>query len=101
MANMGAMRNQMQQLRTLLTPKAAAAAVRASAAAASAYRGGHGHAAAVDGCDSMRSSSAGWQGGLADFGFNVAQLDGVMALDEIEQLVAQVSGFLAGAVGSV
>jgi hypothetical protein len=38
-----------------------------------------------------------WANDAADGGFNIAQLQSVMALDEIEEIVAQASGKVVGA----
>jgi hypothetical protein len=69
-------------LRTLLSPKAAQAKQAAAAAAAAL-------AAAADGQDEAGSSQTRhWA--FEECGFNLSQLQGVVALDEIEEIVAQV-----------
>jgi hypothetical protein len=66
-------------LRTLLTPKAARAAEQQA------------HEQALHSQDSDRmKQQLELQAGLEGCGFNPAQLQGVMALDDIEEIVAQV-----------
>lgn len=84
---------QAQTLRTLLSPKAAAAAAKAMGATvfSQQYKGSQGGTEKVKGPHLTHTPRQ--HAMFDDCGFSVAQLEGVMALDEIEQLVAQVRGF--------
>ena len=75
-------------LRHLLTPRAATALAKAAAAAFNPQHN-KGWTGAAEQGQAASGSEAG-HGGLNACGFNVAQLEGILALDEIEQLVAQV-----------
>jgi hypothetical protein len=70
-------------LRTLLSPKAAQAR-QAAAAAAAALAAAAGEAEA----GSSQGRTRHWV--FEEWGFNLDQLQGVLALDEIEEIVAQV-----------